>query len=51
MICSGVLSSEADGIARAFAPVGLRELERRISGDWTALSMTTSSTPATTIHP
>ncbi len=37
MIASGLLAGEADEIASAFAAVGLRETERRISGDWAAL--------------
>lgn len=39
MVCSGLLSSEADEVSEAFASCGLRELERRVSGDWGALSL------------
>ncbi|MGN6872380.1 MAG: 50S ribosomal protein L11 methyltransferase [Solirubrobacteraceae bacterium] len=37
VIASGLLVGEADEIARAFASVGLREADRRTSGDWAAL--------------
>lgn len=37
LICSGLLPSELDATAAAFAPAGLREAERRIEGDWAAL--------------
>jgi len=37
LLCSGLLPSELDEIARAFAPAGLTEAERRIDGDWAAL--------------
>jgi ribosomal protein L11 methyltransferase len=37
MICSGLLPSELDETAAAFAPAGLTEAERRIDGDWAAL--------------
>jgi ribosomal protein L11 methyltransferase len=37
LICSGMLASEADGVAAAFAPAGLAERERRRDGDWSAL--------------
>jgi ribosomal protein L11 methyltransferase len=37
VIASGLLVGEADEIARAFATVGLREADRRESGDWAAL--------------
>jgi ribosomal protein L11 methyltransferase len=36
-ICSGLLPSELEDIAVAFAPAGLAEAERRIDGDWAAL--------------
>ena len=39
LIASGLLSSEADAVAGAFAPHGLRELERRSAGEWSALLM------------
>ena len=37
LIASGLLAAEADEVAGAFAAVGLRESERRTSGDWAAL--------------
>ncbi len=37
VIASGLLEGEADEIAAAFSPVGLRESGRRVSGDWAAL--------------
>ncbi|HEX2096498.1 MAG TPA: 50S ribosomal protein L11 methyltransferase [Solirubrobacterales bacterium] len=37
LICSGVLPSELDDVAAAFAPAGLAEAERRRDGDWAAL--------------
>jgi len=37
MVCSGLLPPELDETAAAFAPVGLREVERRGEGDWAAL--------------
>jgi ribosomal protein L11 methyltransferase len=37
VIASGLLEGEADEIAGAFGAVGLREVERRASGDWAAL--------------
>ena len=37
VIASGLLVTEADEIAAAFAAVGLHESDRRISGDWAAL--------------
>ncbi len=37
VIASGVLVGEADRVAAAFADRGLRESERRASGDWVAL--------------
>jgi ribosomal protein L11 methyltransferase len=37
VIASGLLVGEADEIAGAFAAVGLRETDRRESGDWAAL--------------
>lgn len=36
-ILSGLLPSELDETAAAFAPAGLAEAERRIDGDWAAL--------------
>jgi ribosomal protein L11 methyltransferase len=37
LICSGILPGELDGVAEAFSPCGLAEVERRIDGDWAAL--------------
>jgi ribosomal protein L11 methyltransferase len=37
LIASGLLAGEADEVAGAFAGVGLRESDRRVSGDWAAL--------------
>ena len=37
LVCSGLLPSELDGVAAAFAGAGLREDERRRDGDWAAL--------------
>lgn len=37
LVCSGLLPSELDDIAAAFAPLGLAEAERRHDGDWSAL--------------
>ena len=34
---SGLLATEGDGVAAAFAEVGLTEAERRTEGDWAAL--------------
>ncbi|MEA2157360.1 MAG: ribosomal protein methyltransferase [Solirubrobacteraceae bacterium] len=39
LIASGLLHAEADAIAAAFAPHGLRERARRRSGEWTALTL------------
>ncbi len=39
VIASGLLAPEADGVAGAFAACGLRERERRVSGEWAALLM------------
>jgi ribosomal protein L11 methyltransferase len=39
MICSGLLPTELDSTAAAFAPCGLVESERRHDGDWAALLM------------
>jgi ribosomal protein L11 methyltransferase len=40
IVCSGMLRSEVDEVTAAFARVGLRERERRASGDWAALLLT-----------
>lgn len=37
LICSGLLPSELDDVAAAFAPAGLAEAGRRRDGDWAAL--------------
>lgn len=37
VIASGLLAHEADGVAAAFAPLGLVERERRRRGEWAAL--------------
>jgi ribosomal protein L11 methyltransferase len=37
LICSGILPSELDEVAAAFAATGLAETERRRDGDWAAL--------------
>lgn len=37
LVCSGLLVSEIDEVAEAFASTGLHERERRASGDWAAL--------------
>lgn len=36
-VCSGILPSELDEVAAAFAAVGLEEADRRREGDWSAL--------------
>jgi ribosomal protein L11 methyltransferase len=37
LVLSGLLPTELDDIAAAFAPLGLREADRRLDGDWAAL--------------
>jgi ribosomal protein L11 methyltransferase len=37
LVCSGLLASEVDEVVEAFGEAGLREHERRTSGDWAAL--------------
>jgi ribosomal protein L11 methyltransferase len=39
LICSGLLPTELDSTAAAFAPCGLVEAKRRRDGDWAALLM------------
>ena len=39
LICSGLLTGEADDVVDAFATAGLRERERRTDGDWVAISL------------
>ena len=41
LIASGLLREEADEVAAAFAPHGLREADRRQSGEWAALLLAT----------
>jgi ribosomal protein L11 methylase PrmA len=40
LVVSGLLAHEADEVAAAFAPHGLRERERRHGGEWAALTLT-----------
>jgi hypothetical protein len=37
LVCAGMLASEVDSVVEAFAACGLREGDRRASGDWAAL--------------
>jgi ribosomal protein L11 methyltransferase len=37
VIASGLLAHEADAVAGEFAPLGLREVDRRLGGEWAAL--------------
>ncbi|HEY6638196.1 MAG TPA: 50S ribosomal protein L11 methyltransferase [Solirubrobacterales bacterium] len=37
LVCSGMLESETDEVAAAFATVGIAERERRAEGEWAAL--------------
>lgn len=37
LVCSGLLLTELDDVAAAFAPAGLTEADRRHDGDWAAL--------------
>jgi ribosomal protein L11 methyltransferase len=37
LVCSGMLETEVDGVAEAFARIGLREAERRAEGEWAGL--------------
>jgi ribosomal protein L11 methyltransferase len=37
LVCSGMLETETDDVAAAFAPAGLIEAERRTEGEWAAL--------------
>jgi ribosomal protein L11 methyltransferase len=37
LVCSGMLESETDEVAAAFAGPGLEERERRSEGEWAAL--------------
>ena len=40
LVCSGMLRSEVDEVTEAIARCGMRERERRTSGDWAALLLT-----------
>ena len=40
LIASGLLREEADEVAAAFGRHGLREADRRIGGEWSALLLT-----------
>ncbi len=44
LICSGLLTGEADDVVDAFAPAGLRERERRTDGGWVAISLSAPPT-------
>jgi ribosomal protein L11 methyltransferase len=37
LVCAGMLETETDDVAAAFAPAGLTEAERRTEGEWAAL--------------
>lgn len=37
LVCSGMLERESTQVSEAFAPLGLRPIERRAEGDWVAL--------------
>ena len=39
LIAGGLLAHDGDEVAAAFAPAGLREVERRTSGEWIALRL------------
>ncbi|MGH2877358.1 MAG: 50S ribosomal protein L11 methyltransferase [Solirubrobacteraceae bacterium] len=43
LILSGLLAGEADRVAEAFGAHGMRELERRESGEWAALMLARAS--------
>ncbi len=43
LILSGLLREEADAVSAAFAARGLRECERRLRGEWTALRLQRAS--------
>jgi ribosomal protein L11 methyltransferase len=44
LICSGLLTGEADEVVDAFAPAGLRERERQTAGGWVAISLSAPPT-------
>jgi ribosomal protein L11 methylase PrmA len=39
LLCSGLLLEEADAVAATFAAAGMGERERRVDGDWAAISL------------
>jgi ribosomal protein L11 methyltransferase len=43
VLLSGLLASEADGVAAAFAARGLAERDRRTSGEWAALALSANA--------
>jgi ribosomal protein L11 methyltransferase len=45
VIASGLLVSEGDSVADAFAPLGLAETARRVGGEWAALLLTRIGRP------
>jgi ribosomal protein L11 methyltransferase len=47
LICSGMLAAEADRVVEAFVPRGLEPLERRLDGDWAAMTLSTAREGAT----
>jgi len=51
LILSGLLTGEADGVARAFSDRGMIESERRTGGDWAALVMTARGAAVATLPP
>jgi ribosomal protein L11 methyltransferase len=46
LACSGMLESEVDGVADAFAQTGLAESERRTEGEWAALLLRSNARSA-----
>lgn len=45
LIASGLLATEADGIAAAFSELGLRERRRLVRGEWAALLLVAAGAP------
>jgi ribosomal protein L11 methyltransferase len=39
LIVSGLLGEEGDEISRAFAERGMREIDRRVGGEWAAIAL------------
>jgi ribosomal protein L11 methyltransferase len=39
LVVSGLLAAEADEVAAAFAGRGLREIDRRLGGEWAAIAL------------